>query len=173
MNCSSASQVRNRSLWWCCAATLSILVGIAFLVVRYQASAPRRNALALLANVERTLISVDPSQSLPLFHLPSAAAEKAPAEQARWLSEILRDEISPEGLAELQRHGRFGPLAEIFPEEAKRWAESAHLPVESCVAFRMERDGIRAEVVLHQTPAGFRVVRYNNVKQMAPPVPHS
>ena len=32
----------------------------------------------------------------------------------------------------------------------------------------MERDGIRAEVVLHQTPDGFRVVRCNNVKQMAP-----
>ena len=118
--------------------------------------------------MERTLISADPAKSLPLFHVPAAAAEKSPAEQTRWLSEILRDEISPEGLAELQRHGRFGPLAEVFPDEANRWAESARLPVESCVAFRMERDGIRAEVVLHQTPAGFRVVRCNNVKQMAP-----
>ncbi len=163
----------SRSSVWCCAALLSLVVGIAFLVVRHQRGAPRRSAFAVLGNIERALISADPSQSLPLFHIPSAAAEKAPAEQARWLAEILRDEISPEGLAELQCHARFGPLTEVFPDEAKRWAESAHLPVESCVAFRMERDGIRAEVVLQQTPRGFLVVRCNNVKHMAAPSPRS
>ena len=87
----------------------------------------------------------------------------------RWIADVLRDEVSAEGLAELRRHARFGPLAEVFPDEAKRWADTASVPVGECVAFRMERDGLRAEVVLHRTPAGFRILRCNNVKQMAPP----
>ena len=85
MNCSPASQVpmrlsRSSSWWWSGAAILSIVVGAAFLVVRHQRDAPRRSAIAVLANVERALVSADPSKSLPLFHIPSAAAEKSPAE---------------------------------------------------------------------------------------------
>ena len=47
------------------------------------------------------------------------------------------------------------------------------MKVEDCVAFKMERAGIRAEVVLLREGETYRVVRCNNVKQMAPEKQHS
>ena len=142
-----------------------------FALNRYRRGEPRRNALAVISEIDRALTSSEVSKTMPLLELSPTLAARSPEDQVQWIAEVLRDEVSAAGLAELRRHARFGPLAQMFPEEAKRWAESAHLAVESCVAFRMERGGIRAEVVLHQTPTGFRVLRCNNVKQMAPPSP--
>jgi hypothetical protein len=89
------------------------------------------------------------------------------AEQTEFLTKALRDEISPEGLAVLRREGKFGALTDLFPQEAKTWAAQAGVKPEDCVAFRMERDNIRAEVVLVREGEVYRVVRCNNVKQLA------
>ena len=43
----------------------------------------------------------------------------------------------------------------------------AGVEVDNCVAFRMERGGIRAEVVLASAKNSYRVVRCDNVRQMA------
>jgi hypothetical protein len=148
-----------------------VVCGAFFALSRYRSDEPRRDALAVISEIERALTSSEVSKTMPLLELSPSAAARSPQDQTQWIADVLRDEVSAAGLVELRRHARFGPLAEVFPEEGKRWAEAAHLTVERCVAFRMERDGIRAEVVLHQTSTGFRVLRCNNVKQMAPTTP--
>lgn len=161
---------RAAAVRWTVTACAALLIcGAFFALHRYRLDEPRRDALAVVSEIDRALTSSDISKSLPLLELPAAAAARSPDDQAQWIADVLRDEVSSAGLEELRRHARFGPLAEVFPKEGRSWAESAHLSVESCVAFRMERGGIRAEVVLHQTPDGLRVLRCNNVKQMAPP----
>ena len=137
---------------------------------RYQRNAPRREALAVLVEMERLLATADAAKVVEQVVMPTSAPVRTPVEQAQWLKDILRDELSPAGIAKLRRSGSFGPLAEIFPDEALRWADAAKVRVGDCVAFRIERNGVRAEVVLLQTASGFRVVRCNNVKQMAPPI---
>ena len=154
--------------WGIVAIVLVAVVSGFFALSRYRGDAPRREALSVMAEVERAIASSHAEKTLPLLALPSSAAAKSPEEKTRWIADVLRDEVSAEGLAEIRRHARFGPLAEVFPAEAQRWADTAGVPVEDCVAFRMERDNIRAEVVLHKSPSGFRIVRCNNVKQMAP-----
>ena len=67
----------------------------------------------------------------------------------------------------LQREGSFGLLRTLFPAEAEKWAKQAGVKPEDCVAFKMERTGVRAEVVLLREGQTLRVVRCNNVKQMA------
>jgi len=80
----------------------------------------------------------------------------------------------------LKRDGAFGPLANLFPAEAETWAKQAGVKPEDCVAFKLERNGLRAEVVLVRTPdsplvprpsslPGYRILRCNNIKQLAQP----
>ena len=140
---------RALSLAWRLVVTLFVgVLAVWFTVDRYQRGAPRRTALAALVEVNRSLAAADSTRTLKLFVLPAAAAGRTPSEQAQWLGEILRDEISDAGIEEIRRHGRYGSLAEIFPEDASRWAESASLRVEDCVAFKLERNGMRCEVIL-------------------------
>lgn len=64
----------------------------------------------------------------------------------------------------------FGTLRQLFPVQADRWAQQARVNPEDCIAFRMERDGIQAEVVMLKpstTEIVYRILRCNNVKQMA------
>ena len=160
---------RPAVLWFIALTVVSVL-GLAWLALdRHRRDAPRRSALGTLGALQTALTASDPASVLKDIQAPAAVTVKSPAEQGRWITEVLRDEVSAEGLAALARQGRFGPVAELFPDEARRWADGAGVRVEECVAFRMERDGLRAEVVLHQSPAGLRVIRCNNVKQMAPP----
>ena len=67
----------------------------------------------------------------------------------------------------------------MFPAEAEGWARQAGVNPDDCVAFKLDRNGLRAEVVLlkpstlgsqSSTPEpSHRIVRVNNVKQMAEP----
>jgi hypothetical protein len=109
--------------------------------------------------------------------LGPALNSRTPAEQIEFVSKALRDEISAEGLKVLSREGQFGPLTNVFPQEASAWAAQAGVRPEDCMAFRLERNGQRAEVVLARNPslqpsasglqASFRILRVNNVKQLA------
>lgn len=138
---------------------------------RHQANAPRDQALAALSQLNDALTGDDTSALIGLTAFPPSFATRATDDQARWVAGVLSDEVSNDGIAKLRRQARFGPLLEIFPAEAARWAEVANLPASECVAFRLERAGTRAEVVLHQSSSGFRVLRCNNVRQMAAPLP--
>ncbi|MBI4327376.1 MAG: hypothetical protein HY674_19245 [Chloroflexi bacterium] len=109
--------------------------------------------------------------------MPSAISSRTVPEQIEFITKALRDEISPEGIEMLRKRGQFGPLKDLFPIEAGGWAKQAGVGVEDCVAFKMERNGLRAEVVLMKpstlnsqpstAEAHFRILRCNNVKQMA------
>jgi len=149
--------------------------------------APRRESLATLTRLDRALHSGGRAELLNLLIIPAAVQERAAAEQSEFLAKALHDEISPAGLRALRQCGAYGPLKKLFPAEAEAWAKQAGVNPEDCVALKLERHGLRAEVVLvkpsplnslsrqSEATAGqpstakapYRVVRVNNVKQMA------
>lgn len=55
---------------------------------------------------------------------------------------------SPEGVAATRKNGRFGLLREVFPADADAWAKAFAVDADDCVAFKMERGALRAELVL-------------------------
>lgn len=139
--------------------------------------APRRDSLSHLTRLDAALHSANRADLLRLLIIPAALQGRTTPEQSEFLTKALNDEISPEGLAALQRYGDFGPLKKLFPAEAEGWARQAGVYPEECVAFKLERNGLRAEVVLVLIPTygvqspkrekSYRIVRVNNVKQMA------
>lgn len=151
--------------------TAALLAGLGWW--RWGQEAPKREALATVRNLASALNEPGPAgHVLQLLALPASLAGRTPAEKLDFVHKALRDEISKEGVSALQRYGQFGPLKEIFPQQAEAWATQAGVPVQACVAFKLERNGQLAEVVLVRGPTpdgprGFQIVRVNNVKQMA------
>ena len=109
--------------------------------------------------------------------MPGSVRSKTKAEQLDFIRKSLQDEISLEGFDVLRKRAIYGSLKQIFPNEAKAWSEQAGVKPEDCVAFKLERNGQRAEVVLAKTSSiehpessiapMYRIVRCNNVKQLA------
>jgi hypothetical protein len=139
--------------------------------------APRRQSLASLARLDNALHSANRAELLDLIVLPAAVRDRTAPEQSEFLAKALNDEISPAGLAALKQHGTYGPLKKLFPAEAEGWAQQAGVNPDDCVAFKLDRHGLRAEVVLVRSAefgvrnakgqTEYRVLRLNNVKQMA------
>jgi hypothetical protein len=150
---------------------------IAAAVCRWGHNAARRQSLVTLTRLDNALHSANRAELLDLIVLPAAVRDRTAPEQSEFLAKALNDEISPAGLAALKQHGAYGPLKKLFPAEAERWARQAGVNPDDCVAFKLDRSGLRAEVVLAkrstlnpQHPTGeapYRIVRLNNVKQMA------
>lgn len=148
------------------AAVVSLLVIVAF-YFSWQHGQPRREAGTAVSHLAVCLASLNGSDLLDTVLMPVAVQSRTPAEQTEFLVKALGGEISPEGVTALKQHAEFGPLKSIFPNEASIWSSQAGANAEDCVAFKMERNGIRAEVVLVREGKSFRIVRCNNVKQMA------
>ena len=152
-------------------ALLLIVAVVSWL--RWKEGEPRRLAIQTLSELDTAVRSGNSPDLLKIVCTPAAIQGRTAPEQAEFLSKALADEISPEGLTVLQRHASFGALTNLFPAEAEKWAKQAGVRPEDCVAFKLERSGVRAEVVLAEDPAlgsphsVFRIVRCNNVKQMA------
>jgi hypothetical protein len=153
-------------------ALLLVVAGVLWL--RWQEGLPRRQALQTLARLDNALRTGNSADLLTVICLPAAVQGRTAPEQAQFLTKALADEISPEGLTVLQGEGAFGPLTNLFPVEAEAWAKEAGVKAQDCLAFKLERNGLRAEVVLarpstlnSQPSTGFRVLRCNNVKQLA------
>jgi len=146
-------------------ALLAVAVGCT--VLWWKSGDSKRQSLNALAQLEE--IITDSNRTIPreLVVLPEVAKSKSQAECDQWLREVLREELSKEGIRELKQSARFGPLKEVFPESAAKWAESAGARADDSFAFRMDRNGVTAEVVLVPGSDGFRISRCNNVKQMA------
>jgi len=138
-----------------------------FFLWRYTSQRPKREALRSVAALQQGLATADKSAVLEHIILPAGLRSRTEPEQMEFLTKALRDEVSAEGLAVLRKRGTYGPLKEIFPLEAERWTRAAGVQAEDCVAFKAEKNGLRAEVVLVKMPNGYRVVRCNNVKQLA------
>ena len=145
--------------------------------LHWRQGVPRRSSLEALSQLNHALQSQSRDEFLATLVLPATLRSRTSAEQIEFLVKTLCDELSAEGLVELKRQAVFGPLKELFPAEAGAWAAQAGVKPEDCVAFKLERNGLRAEVVLLRSPdqefrvtdhgTAFRVVRCNNVKQMA------
>ena len=157
------------------AVVVAIGVSVAAIVYwHWRQDAPRRACLDTATQLCSALNSGDTTKLLETVALPDALLGRTAAEQSEFLRKALADEISPEGLAMLRRDGQFGPLTNIFPAEATQWASQAGVNVGNCVAFKLERPGLRAELVLagpsslnSQPSTAFRIVRCNNIKQLA------
>lgn len=160
--------------------SLIALLVIALLVAvlsRWMQDAPRRESLAALTRLEMALHSGSRVELASLLVTPAAVRDHSAPEQSEFLAKALSDEISPEGLAVLKEQGDYGPLKKLFAAEAEAWAKQAGVNSDDCVAFKLDRNGLRAEVVLVKPSAldsatttakpGYRIVRVNNVKQMA------
>lgn len=128
---------------------------------------PRRNSIKTLNTFSRALASDNSAALLNNVVLPRAFQGETVSEQSKFLVNALHDEISLAGVLALKHHAVFGSVQEIFPDKAVAWCKPANVNPDNCVAFKMERDGIRAEVVLVREANGYRVLRCNNVKQMA------
>ena len=155
-------------------AGLVIAVAVTVLVPwilwqRKKVDRPRREALNTLARLDDALRSTAGDGLLPVVVVPPSLSQKTQPEQVEFLMKALRDEISPEGIRVLKENGQFGPLKEIFPAEAERWAAQAGVSAESCIAFQASGNGIIAEAVLYTNAGSCRVVRINNVRQLALP----
>lgn len=132
--------------------------------------APRRQALASLSRLDAALHAGSRTELLDLLILPATVRGRSAAEQSEFLAKALNDEVSAEGLAVLRKEGAYGRLKEVFPAEAEAWATQANVNAADCVAFKLERHGLRAEVVVlkpSSPDALYRIVRVNNVKQLA------
>jgi hypothetical protein len=153
----------------------ALLVVATFLLwAKWKRDEPRRECFAALQQFDSALRSPGHNSHLDSVVLPAAIQGRTTPEQVEFLTKALADEISPGGLAVLQREGAFGSLTNLFPAEAEKWAKQAGVNPADCMAFKLERNGQRAEVVLtkpsalnSQPSTPFRIVRCNNVKQLA------
>jgi len=134
---------------------------------RRLADRPRRDALAFAAQFEQTLSGENQLDVRDFVVVPGAYRSRTVPEQEEFLRKALTDEISPEGLEVLEREGEYGTLKEVFPERGENWARQFSVCADACVAFRAERNGLQAELVLFVTNGSHLIVRCNNVKQLA------
>jgi hypothetical protein len=136
-------------------------------VLLWQHGQPRREAVLAVSKLANNLATNHGAELLDTILIPVAIQSQTPSEQEQFLAKALAGEISPAGVAALKRHAEFGPLKSIFPNEAPVWCSQAGVNVDDCVAFKMERAGIQAEIVLVHEGRNYRVVRCKDVKQMA------
>lgn len=137
-----------------------------FFWLRWKHDEPRRQSVQVLQNLAAALKS-DPSRILNVVVVPRVLIGRTQAEREEFISKALREEISEDGIVALENHASFGPLNELFPKQGPDWAKQAGVNPANCFAFKMEHAGVRAEVVLVLEGKTYRVVRCDNVKQMA------
>ena len=143
----------------------ALMAGLFFLF--WHEGESRRAALQSVSKLASNLANPNSSELLDSIVMPAAISDRTPAEQREFIVKALTDEISPEGVLALKQHAEFGPVKSVFPNDYSKWCEQAGANPDDCVAFKMERNGIRAEVVLLREGETYRIVRCNNVKQMA------
>jgi hypothetical protein len=146
------------------ATTALIACGI---IIFWKHGQPRRVALQSISRLASNLANQRNPELLDTILMPVAIRSQTPAEQQEFIAKVLRDEISPEGVLALKRHSEFGLAKVVFPLEYATWCRQAGVDADNCVAFKMERGGIQAEVLLVREGQTYRIVRCKNVKQMA------
>ena len=138
-----------------------------FCVLFWHKGEPRRAALKSISKLASNLANPNSSELLDNIVIPAAVSDRTPAEQREFIIKALADEISPEGVQALKQHAQFGSLKSVFPGDFSKWCDQVGANPDDCVAFKMERAGVLAEVVLVREGEIYRIVRCDNVKQMA------
>ena len=141
------------------------LMGLGVLI--WQKGKSRRAALQSVSQLASNLMNPNSSKLLDTIVIPAAVSDRTPAEQREFIIKALADEISPEGVQALKQHAQFGSLKSVFPGDFSKWCDQVGANPDDCVAFKMERAGVLAEVVLVREGEIYRIVRCDNVKQMA------
>ena len=154
------------------AVTILVSVAIGFIVFfvrqRWQAEAPQRAAAEYAHLFVQRLASTDSAGVglRDMVAMPAVYRQRTTQEQDDFIRKALKDEISGDGLRVLVQSGEFGSLREMFPAEAEAWTKPHGINPGECVAFRASRDSLQAELVLHVTQSGYRIIRCNNVRQL-------
>ncbi len=143
------------------------LASIFFLGFRWKQGEPKRHCVQALRVFRAALDSPDSEPLLKLVAAPQAVRGRTPQEQAEFIRKALNSEITEDGLRLIANQGSFGSLARVFPAEGQAWAKQAGVNPDDCVALKCEERGLKAEVVLEVHGETYRVVRCNNVKQLA------
>lgn len=146
--------------------SFAALVGL-LLINKWRVDSPRRHSLATLRALQAALSAGDTNAVLVHVVVPTALQTRTSFEKAEFITKALRDEVSVGGVEALSREGIFGSLQQIFPNEATTWATQSGVDPETCVAFKMEHNGLLAEVAFVKFGEELRIIRCNNVKQMA------
>ncbi len=144
-----------------------LVLSAGLLVWRWHAGQPGRQCLTSVGELARCLAAGDGQAALRVVAMPVAQATRSSSEQAEFLVSALRDEVSVEGLRVLRKTGEFGPLDRVFPVEGASWARQAGVDPAKCLAFKAARGDVHAELVFFLDGATCRVVRVNNVAQLA------
>ncbi|MDB6005879.1 MAG: hypothetical protein JWR15_2866 [Prosthecobacter sp.] len=135
-----------------------------FLVRRSQ----RNHAASAGNQLGETIQRRDLEGMRSLVQAPAFLNDRSQPERDLLTLNLLEGEVSPEGLAILTKDGDFGPLRSIFPSEAESWSKALAVNAEECVAFRLQKGGFTAELVLHrQADDTYRVLRCNDIRQLA------
>jgi hypothetical protein len=163
----------SRSTWSIIITSLVIIIGIALAICVYRThqedASPQLESIRVLQNLHQILTQPDDTALLSAVVVPGAYKSRTTQEQADFIRKALRDEVSSEGISVLMEEGQYGPLIAVFPEEATNWAQRFGVEIDDCVAFRAERNGLRAEVVILGSGPTGKILRCNNVKQLALP----
>lgn len=105
-----------------------------------------------------------------LVYSPPFLNDKSAVERDLLILDLLATEVSAEGMAILIRDGDFGSVLKLFPAEALGWCQAFGVKAADCDAFRLQRGEFTAELVLHrQSDASYRVLRCNDIRQLANP----
>ncbi len=140
-----------------------VVVGISYRYYK-RSHSPRAEAIQVAKLLNQALETNDADILLELISLPPAYAGRTDAEKIEFLTKALRNEISEEGLRRLMKNGEFGALLDVFPETGNEWAGKAGVDAGDCVAFRLEGNGIRSELVICTNTTPNRIVRANNIR---------
>ena len=143
---------------------LILVIASILLILRWDKTKPRRDAVRFVHGVYEQLFTANDADVLNKIVLPSSYNTRTDTEKIDFLRKALRDEISEEGLRRIAKEGEFGALLDIFPETGNEWASKAGVGAGDCVAFRLERNGIRSELVVYVGTTPNRMVRANNIK---------
>jgi len=127
----------------------------------------RKDADKILYNLSHQIAESDQEMILKSVLVPKSMESRTPQEQGNLLIRNLKGEVSYEGIQLLLAKGKFGPLIEIFPQKGPKWARTAGVDSEQCVAYRLDKDNATAEVVFVKENDQYKIVRCNDVKRVA------
>lgn len=135
---------------------------VVFFVREHQR--PKREAIAVLQQLEQMVRADSTAQIERVIVVPEVVRDRSPSEKARLLREIFQNEVTTEGIESLRKVGTWGPLLDVFPDEAGRWTESTGIDPARCMALRNDGPDFRSEVVLVNDDNQLRVLRCNDVR---------
>lgn len=127
------------------------------------ASAPSKEvAVETLKAVYAGLEAKNYNQVADMFGIPEGASKDQLAGQLDGLIE--KQEISKAGIDVMAAQGKFGKLAEVFPDRGERWAKKFNVPLDECYALSHEN----GEAAFHWTGKSFKLIRLDDIGKLAP-----